>query len=454
MWPLRQPASDYALIIGVWLIVAAVGLFSFYWLRDQPFFYDSAGYIIESRSISDHGLLSKWTYSDIRSYGYPFFLTWSLSLARLLHHGEHAGIFVTQWPLFVGTAWLATRSLFTSPRMRLAAFFLLAANPLLVIYSVQAFTESLTLTCVLFATAALGFAMRAEARVWSTGWLVAGALVSSYAFVVRPGSFLLPVCYAASAAYVLLRRPNDGSYLFMGAAGGLVLIALVVPLIPQVLINNRHYGTNSPFPTYGVATVQAEAGVAQLRYVSNVADCGGYAFTVPNPHPPSDKRVSTFGALRYYALSWPEGPEAALIHVFSGLDPRPFLIDQSDFGTSYERVLQAFTVAILLLASLGLRQALQRFKKRRGTLKIDAAFLGLVTVIFVGILAASHGEYRFGSVPLIAISILAAVGACRAFPMQRGTFAQLTAAYIGLLLLWVTFSDLLLSTSPVWRQCS
>jgi hypothetical protein len=143
-----------------------------------------------------------------------------------------------------------------------------------------------------------------------------------------------------------------------------------------------------------------------------------------------------------------------VLHVFTGFDPRPFLIDQRDFGTYYERVFQALTVALLFLAGAGLPRAIRRLRGSPSGIRIDAAFLGVVAVIFLGVLATSAAEYRFGAVPLIAVSLLAAFGASQRWRPSRGAIALLGVSYVSALLLWITFSDVVLSTSKVWQQCS
>jgi hypothetical protein len=441
-------------LAAAWLLVGAVGISMFYWLRDQPFYYDAAGYMDESRAISDHGLFSQWIYSDIRSYGYPFFLTGSLRLARLLHHGPHAGVFITQWPIFVGSAWLAAGSLFRSRRVRLLAFASIAANPLLVVYSAEAFTESLTLSCVLLAVTALGRATR-SAPGRAAVWLAAGAAVSSYAVVVRPGSVLIPVCFALAAAGVLFTRGQRTSWATAGATAVVVVAALVAPLVPQVVINHRHYHSWSPLPTYDIEGLQARAGLTIVRYIGNVAPCGRPAIAFYNPNPPAvAATANTLDAVRYYTTSLPGGPEMLLLHVFSGFDPRPFLIDQHAFGAHYERVLQAFTLALLFAAAFGAIRAVRRLRESRWRMRLDVAFLGAVMVVFLGILATSATEYRFGSVPLIGVSLLAAYGASQRWKARRRDVVFVVAGYAGALLLWVTLSDLVLSTSAQWQLCS
>ena len=159
----------------------------------------------------------------------------------------HAGVFMTQWPVFVASAWLAANAL-QARRTRLIAFASLAANPLLVVYSAQAFTESVTLSCVLFATAALARAARAGAGPRSAAWLVAGAAVSSYAVAVRPGSLLVqfatrwPRASSCSSRRTGRRSRSRLRRVQRAAA------ALVLPLLPQVVINHRHYHSSSPLP--------------------------------------------------------------------------------------------------------------------------------------------------------------------------------------------------------------
>jgi hypothetical protein len=417
--------------------------------------------MIEARSISSQGLLSKWPDSDLRSYGFPLFLAGALKAAQWLHVGPSTGVFLTQWPLFVGSAWLASTSLFSSQRARLIAFTAVGANPLLVVYAAQAFTESLTLSCILFATAALGRAARRDLRPSAAAWLMAGAAASSYALALRPGSVLVPLCYALAAAGVLLYTGQGKRWVTITATAALAFVALVTPLIPQVLINHRHYNSLSPLPTYDLANAQAKAGLTYSRYITNVSDCGEPGIGFPNPNPPTvPEDVTTLDALRYYTLTWPHGPEAMVLHVFSGFDPRPFLIDQRDFGAPYERALQAFTLALFFLAGAGATRARMLVLEPRGRIieprriRLDVAFLGVVTVIFLGILATVETEYRFGAVPLLTVSLLAAYGAAQRWRPSKQVVATLAVGYVGALLLWLTLSDLLLATSPTWQQCS
>jgi hypothetical protein len=138
--------------------------------------------------------------------------------------------------------------------------------------------------------------------------------------------------------------------------------------------------------------------------------------------------------------------------VFSGFDPRPFLVDQHDFGTRYERWLQAFTVALLMVAGLGVIPAWRAMRRHRWRNRPDALFLGAVVLLATGILATSAAEYRFGAIPLLGISLLAALG----LPRRVHLWSALVTAGLGIAftLAWVAASEYVLSTSEVWQQCA
>ncbi len=450
--PTRPPTSRPDLATAATaLVVIAVGLLTYFLLRHQPFFHDANGYALAGRSLTDKGLLGKWYISDIRTYGYPLFLAVAFKFAELVHVGDNTGVFLLQWPLYVGSAWLAATSLLRG-RRRLLAFLLLAANPLLVVYTAQAFTEAVSLACILFATAALARVRRSDRWSPRVTWLVAGALASGYSMAVRPGNLLVPVCYALATVLVLLVPTPTGRWIRSMIVGVLTAAAVVAPLVPQVLINHRHYGTNSPLPVFDLSRFQTSVGLEMLRYATNVSTtCGEAALVFTNPDEP-DLTMSTPEALRYYSLDWPGGPRAVVLHVFSGLDPRPFLVDQHDFGTRYERWLQAFTVALLIVAVIGIVRFWRAMRLHGWRNRPDVLFLGAVALLATGLLATSAAEYRFGAIPLIAISLLAALGVPRRLQLRPTLVA--VGAGVALMLAWVAVSDWVLATSTVWQQCA
>ena len=80
----------------------------------------------------------------------------------------------------------------------------------------------------------------------------------------------------------------------------------------------------------------------------------------------------------------------------------------------------------------------------RRALPVDAAFLGVATIILIGALATSAVEYRFGAYPLFDVLVARRVRGVSAMAPEPPAVALLVAAYGGTLLLWVTLSDVLL----------
>lgn len=161
-WGFRRITRDGIAVAVVWLVAAAAGVITYYQLRNQPFVHDANGYALAARSLADRGLLAEWYISDIRTYGYPLFLAGAFKVGGVLHVGDSTALFLLQWPIYVGSAWLVATSVVRDRRRQLFAFLSLAANPLLIVYTAQAFTETLSLTCLLFATASLGRASHSD----------------------------------------------------------------------------------------------------------------------------------------------------------------------------------------------------------------------------------------------------------------------------------------------------
>lgn len=438
-------------LAGMWLAVLVVGVATFYRLRYQPFYYDAKGYVEAAEGMRAQGFLSGWPYAELRTYGYPLLLSAALRIAEVLHLSLLTMVFGIQWLIFVGTAWFAASTLFRSPRTRVFAFLAVAANPLLVAYTAQPLTESVTLVCILFSTAALGRGSRARSRPAAAAWLAGGAVTAGYALALRPGNLLIPICYGAAALAALIWTKNRRSWLAVTGSALLVLAALAAPLVPQAVVNWHNYQVATVMPVIDIAALQSDLGIKNIRYATNVAACGGPGLAFPSPFAGQVQPDLTLaGLVRYYALTWPDGPETAAMHVFSGLDPRPFLTYQVSFGAGYERVLQVLTVGLLGLACFGVVRA--PWSRRR--LTPDVLFLGAATLCSVAILAVSQAELRFGVVLVAAVSLLAASGASRLRRPSVRAGVVTCAAFITAVLVWFALSDLVLATSDVWQECT
>ena len=451
----RLPSARGTKTGGVaWLAIGFVGIITYCGLRNQPFFYDANSYVLAAHGIAEKGLLGNWYHVELRTYGYPLFLHGAFKIADWFHVGPTTSIFTLQWSLFVASARFATNSFFRSARTRRLAFVAVAANPLLVVYAPQALTESLTVSCVLVVVGSLSRAALARRGTVAAAWLVVGATTSSLAMEVRPSNLLIPACFVLAAGGVVLWTRSPSRWPSKVLTAAVVTAASVLPVVPQIMINQQNFQRLTPLPVYDLAGLQSRDGLALIRYGSNVStDCGDPALRFLNPtKPPVATRPSQ--ALHFYLLSWPEGPETAALHIFSGLDPRPFLTYQHDFGATYERWLQAFVLALLIAGTAGVAAVLSAFRAGAWKRRMDVGFLGVVTLGSVAILATSAAEFRFGVLPILTISLAAAVALGRLRRLAMRTTGLLVGTYLAGLLLWFALSDLVLATSSVWQQCA
>jgi hypothetical protein len=268
------------------------------------------------------------------------------------------------------------------------------------------------------------------------------------------------------AVALLVLRARRGSSFGTGLLVGVAVcgvVGLAVPMAPQMVINERQFDQVSVLPVYQLADLQGRAGMQILRFATNVSGCGEVAVGFPNPYvadPPAAQgaRVATTNdALRFYATDWPEGPATALLHVFSGLDPRPFATYTTRVGAPYEPALQVGTVMLLLLAGIGavaMSRSTARGRRTGGALEPAPAFLALAVVGTAALLAYSAAEYRFGVLLLTVAGLLVVPGVREVASWRRGGLLALALGAVAAVIGWLMLSAWVLGQSPTWQQCA
>src|SRR5688572_30714293 len=99
---------------GEWIVIALACAIAhaFYWRAAlQPPAWDALSYLEIATEIADKGLFTRFGYSNLRTYGYPWLLSGLLRLARAT--GAQLGllIFEAQLALHLGAALFARRAL-------------------------------------------------------------------------------------------------------------------------------------------------------------------------------------------------------------------------------------------------------------------------------------------------------------------------------------------------------
>lgn len=171
----------------------------------------------------------------IRLPGYPAFLAAMFSIFGMEHY--RAVLFVQMF-VDLGTcviiANIARR--LVSPRAARIGFLLAALCPFLANYAAAALTETWE---IFFTTAALDFAITAFEAGKLGPWLGCGACIAA-AILLRPDGGLLLVAIGLYLAWAILKRISQGQpYARLIAAGLIVAVTSLAPLVPWTLRNLR-----------------------------------------------------------------------------------------------------------------------------------------------------------------------------------------------------------------------
>ena len=424
--------------------------------------YDSAGYLQAAQGIRTNGLISAWPNNVLRTYAYPGFVAACWAIGEQFGVYVFTSVFVAQWVLLVSGAALVATSLTRRPLLRLGLFLTVAANPLVLVHCAYVLSDSLPVSLTLLAAGAIMRARRAvcaragqDASLAATAWLAGAGAAVGFAVMTRPAA--VPFVAAFLIALVLwvgLRRRVVVRV--HEAIPGLVL--LIVPLLPQLLINWRYFGRLSVFPTEDLSGIQARAGVDILRFATNVSGCGRPDMTFLNPRAPGVQVATPGEAARYYLGDWPAGPITAFLHVFSALDPRPFLTYVFEPGARYELLLQVLTVGLVVLAGLELvlraRGAGGWRSWRRWHERPGHVFLALCGLGALAVSGYSATEYRFGVFAVTCISLLAARGLSRVPSLGGRALIGLAIGTVAVLGLWFALSAYVVGLSPTWQTCT
>ena len=114
-----------------------------------PLVYDAEGYRQIAQNILKDGVFSKFYLSELRTYGYPAFLSWVVRLAEAVGWSERWVGFGVQWGLHMGAAWclwLALRRAGVRSWVATAGYAGVVAHPFALLYPGYFLTESLSLS--------------------------------------------------------------------------------------------------------------------------------------------------------------------------------------------------------------------------------------------------------------------------------------------------------------------
>ena len=452
--------------LGLWPLALVGSVASAAWaLRLVPAqaVWDSEGYVHAALLVRQNGVFSSWDGANLRTYGYPLFLSKVMPLTTDLHRFSldlRPAVFLVQWVLLVLVSLLLALSLTTSRWLRPLLFAAVAANPLVVLHTAEILTDSLATTCALFVAAALIRAGRATGlrRVL---WLLAAGATAGFAVEVRPAAVVCLVAFLCSLGWLLARNGRSWGWATACVLGLASLAAVIVPLAVQVHLNHLLFSSWSFAPVADLGNIQTSAAVRAIRYGTNISGCVQPQLYFGNHFDPGlGNTVSTEQALSFYLGSWPGGPYTMAMHVFSGLDPHPFPTFVTNFHAWWEHILQVFTVVLLALAAVPLALAARSREGRRVVVSAVRGvapghlYIALLILGNIALLGYSATEYRFGLPVVAVVSLLAVVGSRAIVTSGRRAAVGLALTIVVAAPLWIWLSAYAVSTSPVWAHCS
>ncbi len=314
-------------------------------------------------------------------------------------------------------------------------------NFYVLIYASQSLTESLSLTLLVFAAGAW-------VALWNNGlapikWpLLAGSLVVGFGLMVRPANMFMVAAWMFGVAVVWLRHRRPARRAVFDAA--IMLVAIALPMTPQIVNNAVHFGTVSPLVNSDIGHLQQTVGVQNLKYATAMP---------PVPHPRvfydnplfAGTTVSETSPWTWYFKYPLRGAATLALHTFNLTDQDLLFTYSRDLDPWYRVPLGIVNHAVMALGLVGLLLLAERVRisgepRWRDAYIVLLALLGCNWAVY----AWTAVEMRFGSVLLLVFFPLAGYAAMRlavvnSFSVRGGVLFGIAAYVLVAMLLsgWV-----------------
>lgn len=407
--PGEKPSQLHTLwpLIVILAIGAAVRL---WWLQNVPtqpvtdflWYFDRAAALARGEGYSVDGVPTAYW-----PVGYPYALSLlfrftgpSVLAAQILNSALTLAC--------TALAYLLAHRLTADRAAAALAALLLALHPSFVAYSGILAAEPLYTALLLLACLAATHALPRPGH-----WLPVG-IWAGLATLVRPQAVLTPILLALSAHLLTPRRDRRKAKVWLGSAGALLALALV--LTPWTI---RNYQTHGQF-------VFVSTNGGDNLWIGNHPQTTGRYQTPPGKPAPPDQEIANDQAARQAALeslqtnpapalaAWPTKLQATFL---SGTDA-PYWAFQTQMGQlvtpglgperelflAFRQANQAAVNGLLAAASLGLLFALASERGRRLAILAlpQIAIAALVTLVFFG-----NGRFGFPTLPFQALLVAA-----------------------------------------------
>ena len=406
-----------------------------------PLAYDDYDYAMAGRSILEGGLFSKFYGSEVRTYGYPLFLSLVHGLSDAISLPLKWVAFEIQLSLyFLSAAFLRRELLHRHETLTRAVFCATAVNFYALLYTTEILTESLSASVLLIAAASWLRLQRNPSHLMP---FCLGSIAAAAAVMIRPANLFLLGSWIMACAIVLgpffLKRRAA-----MSAFGRIAVFAAIACaiLLPQWTNNVRNWQSNSPLVATDLQLLQQELGIRYLKYATALP---------PSPQPEvyyenpllEGTTLNPAAPASWYAQHPFRGALTIGLHLFNMTDQDLLFTYASDLRPWFRVPHGLVNHGVVALGLLGLF-VFWRNTARRGTrTEIESGTaVALLILSNAAIYAMTAVEMRFGLTLLLVL-----------FPSAAYGFAHFTAvkndrtrlALAGAITTYVT-AALLLST--------
>ena len=418
-----------ALLVGVAIAHAFLWHEWFY-----PSSYDAGLYANIGREIAEHGLFHRFSAADLRTYGYPLFLS-------IIHRGADAlrlpfatVLFEVQLLLYVAACLSFGNALFRfSPPAARVTFCTTLCNFYVLIYLPESLTESLSTTLLILAGACWLESYRRRANLLP---LLAGSLAVGLALMVRPGNLFMLAAWTAGLIVIGVRQRPSILRALVSATCVAAVVAL--PMIPQLVNNAAFFGRITPFVVLDLGKMQQVWGIQNIKYATAMPPVPTAAIYYNNPlwlgTTINDERP-----WRWYFDYPGRGILTLAIHAFNLTDQDLLFTYSRDLDPWYRVPLGIVNHAVVALGLAGLFLIMRRARAERDRFAIDATVVLLLLMCSnLAVYVWTAVEMRFGTVLLLLLAPPAAHAvlrlASRRDPFQMFVWGVAVGAYVVLAL--------------------
>ena len=367
--------------------------------------FDSWGYYYLSGILRTKGLFG-WP-TDVRTYGYPLFVALVTGFRDVPPEEARLIAFGSQLAIFLGACFFVSRRLariLGSATAGFWAYAFSALNPVLLLHTTELLSDLLSAVLLQLA---LAFAWRlpADGRASQTAsrQIFLSFFCAAAAVEVRPGNAVVVAALVLVWAFRAVRWRD----VRIGSAG-VALAGFMLPLIPQMMINSRRFGTLSPLIVSDLYRQQRLWGMGALKYGTVLIPGHSPFLTYVNPFYRGDPGPRSF--LLHHPVEY---VTTLALHAFAMLDSDLPFTYITNLRPGYRWPLSIVNYLLLYLALVGCLLSVARVLRRRPIDETAFALWSTVVVCaaYLAIYLPVEVESRFGLALELLMTPLVVTGA-------------------------------------------